>query len=74
VKQVLSALLAVVVGTVVILFNRQYAAYTMAWQNKAWNLHNGPKQIRLLRIALCISGVVLVIVGLMGLLGTVRFR
>jgi len=46
VKQVLSALLAVVVGTVVILFNRQYAAYTIAFQNKAWNLHNGPKQIR----------------------------
>jgi hypothetical protein len=34
VKQVLSALLAVVVGTVVILFNRQCAAYTIAFRIK----------------------------------------
>jgi hypothetical protein len=72
--QVLSSSVALVVGILVLAFNRRYAEYTIVSQNKSWALDYGAKQVLLVRIGSCIVGVAFVIVGAIGLLGWLRFR
>jgi hypothetical protein len=72
--QTLSSLLALILGILVLVFNRRYAEYTIASQNKGWGLSYGAKQVRRVRIGNCIVGAALVILGIMGLIGWEQFR